>query len=286
MVNDYQVVKLQLLLNLKDPVMRKISCIIILIVFAGFSYTFAQPDNRFRQPHSKNQFEVLVYTSPDQWHNLTEPVAIIEFQKMAQRHAFGLTWTTVNSSFSVEALEGFDVIVFLQSTTRDFNEEQLESLKKFISSGGGFVGIHGTSVTEEEGEWFKKLVGRVFTDHPEEQTAVMNVINKDHPSTMHLPDRWVWTDEWYSFGEALTDNQTILITVDESTYDPDRTWGDDNRFTAMGNSHPVAWYHEFEGGRSFYTALGHMPALFQDPWFLDHIYGGIYWAATGSGVYH
>jgi len=259
--------------------------LIVIIMFTSLVPTFAQPDNRFRQPHSGNQFEVLLYTSPDHWHNLTEPVAILEFQEMANRHAFGLTWTTVNSRFNDKALEQFDVIVFLQSTTRDFNEEQLESFKKFIRNGGGFVGIHGTSACRREGEWFRKLVGRTLTDHPEEQTAVMNIVNKNHPSTMHLPDRWIWTDEWYSYTDALTENQKMLITLDESTYDPDRTWGNPNRKTAMGEFHPIAWCQEYDGGRSFYTTLGHMPALFKDPWFLDHIYGGIYWAATGLGFY-
>jgi hypothetical protein len=27
-----------------------------------------------------------------------------------------------------------------------------------------------------------------------------------------------------------------------------------------------------------------MEALYKDPWFLMHIYGGIYWAATGMGI--
>ena len=261
------------------------SFLIVFMMAASFVSANAQPDNRFRQAHSRNQFEVLLYTSPDHWHNLSEPVAILELQEMAQRHAFGLTWTTVNSRFNDEALEKFDVIVFLQSTTRDFSDEQLESFKKFIRNGGGFVGIHATSACRGEGEWFRKLVGRTFTDHPEEQTAVMHVVDKNHPSTMHLPDRWIWTDEWYSYTDALTENQNVLITLDESTYDPDRTWGDDTRFTSMGDFHPIAWCQEFDGGRSFYTSLGHMPALFKDPWFLDHIYGGIYWAASGLGYY-
>lgn len=50
----------------------------------------------------------------------------------------------------------------------------------------------------------------------------------------------------------------------------------------MGKLHPLAWYHNYDGGRSFYTALGHMPYDFSDPIFLNHLYGGIFWAATGK----
>ena len=267
--------------------MSKNCCIpMVFFMLAAVVPAFAQPDNRFRQPHSRNQFEVLLYTSPDHWHNLTEPVAILSFQELADRHAFGLTYTTLASKFNHEDLAEYDVIVFLQSTTRYLSEEQLDSLKTFIRGGGGFVGIHGTSACRNEGEWFRKLVGRTLTDHPEEQTAVMTVVNKNHPATMHLPDHWIWTDEWYSFTDPLTDNQHLLLTVDESTYDPDRTWGHDDRFTAMGDLHPIAWCQQFDGGRSFYTTLGHMPSLFTDTSFLAHIYGGIYWAATGLGFDH
>ena len=105
--------------------------ILILVIFIiNLSQVFAQVDNRFRQPHSRNQFEVLVYTSPDHWHNLTEPVAILEFQEMAQRHAFGLTWTTVNSRFNDAALDQFDVIVFLLILIERIRENFLEELER------------------------------------------------------------------------------------------------------------------------------------------------------------
>lgn len=236
------------------------------------------------------QFKVLVYTSPDRWHDQTIPGAMEQFRKLADKHDFDLTWAQSNGSggikdvFTDQYLSKVDVVVFLHSRGYDLIDEQDAAFKKFIRNGGGFVGIHAASSNKEQELWFQQLVGRVFTDHPEEQTAVMTVADKTHPATMHLSDSWIWTDEWYSFGPALTKNQKLLLTVDEKTYDPDRTWGDNNRFTAMGDFHPISWYQEFDGGRSFYTTLGHIPAAYDDPWFLAHIYGGIYWAATGLGI--
>lgn len=260
--------------------MKKIIPIFIFILLSAGTETI-----------NAQQFEVMIYTTPDRWHDPTIPSAIDEFREMARKHDFGLTWAQKDGSgsltdpFSEDFLREIDVIVFLHARGYDLSNEQMENFKSFIWNGGGFVGIHAVSSIDKQEEWFQQLVGRVFTDHPEEQTAVMNVLNKNHPSTMHLPDRWVWTDEWYSYGEPLTENLNDLLTVDESTYDPDRTWGDDTRFTAMGDYHPIAWYQEFDGGRSFYTTLGHLPASYRDQKFLDHIYGGIYWAATGLGLY-
>lgn len=236
------------------------------------------------------QFHVLVYTSPDKWHQGTLPIAIDEFQNLSKQHHFKLTWGQSNGSggtsdvFSEKFLNTVDVVVFLHSRGYDLSDQQDENFKKFIRNGGGFVGIHATSANKDQELWYQQLVGRVFTDHPEEQTAVMHVLDNSHPSTMHLNSKWIWTDEWYSYAEPLTEGQTVLLTVDENTYDPDRTWGDNNRFTAMGEFHPIAWYQEFDGGRSFYTTLGHLPQSYRDPQFLAHIYGGIYWAATGLGI--
>ncbi len=243
------------------------------------------------------QFRVLLYTSPDRWHDPTIPIAIEEFRNLSEKHDFELTWAQANGSgntkdvFTETFLSKIDVIVFLHTRGHDLTMSQFDNFKKFIQKGGGFVGIHATSSkkdrpysNKEQEIWFEQLVGRGLSDHPEEQTAIMNVMDANHPATMHLPNRWIWTDEWYSFTEPLTNNQKILLTVDEKTYDPNRTWGDNNRFTAMGDFHPVAWYQEFDGGRSFYTTLGHLPKSYSDPWFLAHIYGGIYWAATGLGV--
>jgi type 1 glutamine amidotransferase len=230
---------------------------------------------------AQNQFEVMVYTSPDRWHNPTIPTAINEFKAIAVKHQFGLTWTQQATSFEDENLKKFKVIVFLHSN--QLTQEQKDSFRKFIRNGGGFVGIHAASVNANQDEWYRKLVGRVFTGHPEVQTAVLKVNDRNFPGTMHLPEKWIWTDEWYSFKEALTENQHVLITVDESTYDPSRAFGQ-KKFEGMGVYHPIAWYQEFDGGRSFFTALGHIEASYKDPWFLMHIYGGIYWAATGKGI--
>ena len=60
----------------------------------------------------------------------------------------------------------------------------------------------------------------------------------------------------------------ILINLDEKSY----TGG------KMGDSHPIAWYHEFEGGKVFYTGLGHTDESYKNAEFLKHLNGGINYA--------
>jgi type 1 glutamine amidotransferase len=66
----------------------------------------------------------------------------------------------------------------------------------------------------------------------------------------------------------------VLITIDEKSYDLDK-------IKPMGY-HPMAWYHEYDGGRAFYTELGHTEESFADPLYLKHILGGIEYAMGAS----
>ena len=40
----------------------------------------------------------------------------------------------------------------------------------------------------------------------------------------------------------------------------------------------MAWYHDYDGGRAFYTELGHTEASYTDSLYLEHILGGIQYA--------
>jgi hypothetical protein len=57
----------------------------------------------------------------------------------------------------------------------------------------------------------------------------------------------------------------------------------DEKSYSDGTSYrPVAWCHEFEGGRAFYTALGHPEESFNEENFQKHLTGGIEWASAHS----
>jgi type 1 glutamine amidotransferase len=244
---------------------------------------FSLPDIIEARP--PQNFKVLLYTSPDRYHNQALPTAIKAFEHLAEKNFFTLTWTQLQSDIAQANLKQYAVVVFLFSNARELNTEQVSALQSFVRAGGGFVGVHSSSVDSAQDPWFKKLVGRSFRGHPEKQSGVLDVADKNFPATMHLPDRWLWTDEWYEFGEALTPNLHVILKVDESTYSPLEHQEPGGRpRIGMDGDHPIAWYQEFEGGRSFYTALGHSGIYYEDAWFLMHLYGGIYWAATGNGV--
>jgi hypothetical protein len=126
--------------------------------------------------------------------------------------------------------------------------------------------VHAAADTEYDWGWYGRLVGAYFSSHPEQQEAVLNIVDTSI-ATGHLPKQWKRKDEWYNFKKISKDIK-VLVTIDEKSY----TGG------TNGDFHPMAWYHDFDGGRSFYTELGHTEESFADPLYLKHLLGGIRYA--------
>ena len=162
------------------------------------------------------------------------------------------------------------------ATPRLLNDSELAAFQGYMRGGGGYVGLHAATDTMHSVPWYSQLSGggARFLNHPAQQTATMRVEDPTHPSTEHLPLEWVRFDEWYNFTTNPRDDVRVLLTLDESTYTGGR----------MGADHPIAWCHNFEGGRSWYEGAGHVDASYSDPVFLEHLKGGIEWTAgTVSG---
>lgn len=253
---------------MKRKIIFSLSALILLTTFA----------------YSQGQFNALLITKTAGWHHESISPGITAIKKLAVRHNFNLHWNENEKNFFTEEfLMDMDVVIFLNTTEDILTDEQQAVFKRFIQSGKGFVGIHSASDTEYDWPWYNQLVGRMFHVHPIVQSAMVDVEDANFPGMEIFPKRFLWTDEWYEFKkEIYSKDLKVLLALDESTYNTRVRW-DDRSGDGMGY-HPIAWYQYFDGGRSFYTGLGHVPAVFEDPWFLNHVYGGIYWAATGKGI--
>lgn len=231
------------------------------------------------------QFNVLLFTTTTGYHHQSISAGVEAIKTLAEKHYFSVSWEADPDVFNDKKLKDFHAVIFLNTAGNVMNAEQDAALQKFIQAGNGFVGIHMASYMDGKNGWYKQLVGRSFIIHPEIQSAKMHTINTKFPGMERFPQTTFWTEEWYEFGREHAKGLQYLLTVDESTFDPRATWAEMNiTGDGMGKFHPIAWFHEFDGGRSFYTALGHAAPTYSDPLFLEHIYGGIYWAATGRGL--
>ena len=229
-----------------------------------------------------NQFKALVVTTTRGWHHESIHTGVLAIQELGKRNYFDVTIWDDPDGFTDKYMEQFQVVIFLNTTGDIFDSKQKKVMERFIQSGKGFVGIHSASDTEYDWEWYTKLVGRMFYIHPVIQTAKVYLTDSTFPGLQGFAPNKLWTDEEYEFGPEKIDGLKYILAVDEQSYDPKVEWkGKNKKGVGMGKFHPLSWYHDYDGGRSFYTALGHLPAVFGEPAFLDHIYAGIYWAALG-----
>lgn len=229
------------------------------------------------------QFSVLLFSKTAGWHHDSINAGVTAIQELGKLHDFNVFWTAdANRVFNDKELAKHKVVIFLLTTGDVLNDEQQAAFEKYIRAGGGFVGIHSASDTEYDWAWYNKMVGYMFHIHPAVQTATIKVEDFNFPGMDRFAKRFLFTEEWYEFGAPKSDKLKFLLSVDEKTYKTAANWGPKSG-KGMGDLHPVSWYHEYDGGRAFYTALGHLPATYSDPNFMHHIYGGIYWAATGNG---
>jgi type 1 glutamine amidotransferase len=218
------------------------------------------------------QFRVLVFSKTAGFRHQSIPNGVMALKKMGEKHVFSVHASEDATQFTDENLAKYDVVVLMSTTGTIFNDAQKAAFQKFVQSGKGVVGVHSATDTEYEWPWYNQMIGAYFLAHPRQQTLRLHVADRTHPATWHLPENWLWTDELYEF-KSLNPAIKVLIQADETTYQPAK---------AMGANHPMAWYHEFDGGRVFYTALGHVDAVWEDADFLKHLYGGIWYAAKGN----
>jgi cytochrome c len=217
-----------------------------------------------------NAPRILVFSKTKGWKHSSIPSGISALQKLGEENGFAVDTSKNAALFNDSDLKKYDAVVFLSTTGNVLNAEQQAAFERYIQAGGGFAGIHSAAATEYEWSWYNKLMGAHFASHPINpglRKGVIEVTNKNHPSTKNLPDKWERTEEWYNFRSFYPDIN-VLAQLDENSYE-----GGTN-----GSYHPIAWYHEFDGGRAFYTACGHDETSFTEPLFLQHLLGGIQYA--------
>ena len=247
---------------------RYIACFKAVVIFTSLLFIFSSCSKRSGDPR------ILVFTKTTGYHHESIAAGIDAIGKLGNQNKFLVDTTSDASWFTEDSLKKYSAVVFLSTTGDLLDNYQEAEFERYIQAGGGFVGLHAAADCEYDWGWYGRLVGGYFTSHPgitdtfnNIQPGVFNVVDANHISTKHLPKQWSRTDEFYSF-KKLNKEVKVLLTIDEKSYN-----GGQN-----GDNHPMAWYHDYDGGRAFYTNLGHTDESFSEAAYLTHILGGIKYA--------
>ena len=219
------------------------------------------------QGPEKRDKKVLVFSKTEGFRHESIPVGIQAIKDMGAAEGFQVDATENAEDFNEENLQQYAAVVFLSTTGDVLNYQQQAHFERYIQAGGGYLGIHAAADTEYDWPWYGQLVGGYFTSHPNNpnvREATCNVVDHGHQASDSLPDSFQKVDEFYNYN-YVNDQVNVLVTIDESTYE-----GGTN-----GDYHPMVWYHEYDGGRAFYTAFGHTDETYSEPEFLEQLSGGL-----------
>ena len=239
------------------------------------------------------RFRVLVFskTAGFRHDSIDEGHAAIE--QLGNENGFQVDHTEDATAFRDAVLNRYDAVVFLSTTGDVLNATQQRAFERYIQAGGGYAGVHAAADTEYDWNWYGHLVGGYFLSHPPgTPSATVHVEDGSHHSTEGLPNPWPRVDEWYNYRSpdyqdpnvpdgdySVRDSGVhVLLTLDEATY------GEEDGNDPVADDHPISWCQRYDGGRSWYTGMGHTAASFSEQPYLQHLLGGIETAAGMPGT--
>ena len=255
---------LRYFINMPHARTRSLSCLAFVFLFLVVTSVQAQKKR------------ILIYTQNGKGYvheNIAASVAALT--KLCTANQWAVESSDSPTVFTAEKLKRFDCIIFSNTNNEGFDtEDQKAAFMAYTRAGGGFVGIHSASGSERKWPWFAAMLGGRFVRHPELQPFTIKVVDKKHEATKFLGDTWAWEDECY-YTNNLNPDIHVLLAADLTTIKDDKKVEYPGQ--TFGDYFPLSWCHEFDGGRQFYTALGHKAEYYQDEKFLKHIKGGIEW---------
>ncbi|HEB27154.1 MAG TPA: ThuA domain-containing protein [Porticoccus sp.] len=220
---------------------------------------------------------VLVFSKTNEFrHHQAIAAANQLFRDIAQKHNLPIYFTENGAIHNTEQLKKFSTIIWNNNTGDVLTPEQRQALADYIKQGGHWLGIHGAGGSRDyDWQWYpQQLLKATFIGHPlfpQFQQATIDVEDRTHPATQHLPARWQRTEEWYSFEQSpRVKGVQVLASLDESTYNPKLD-------LLMDDDHPLIWTHKLGQGIVFYTALGHNGSAYQEPEYQQLLENTLLW---------
>ncbi|MCF2446713.1 ThuA domain-containing protein [Dyadobacter sp. CY345] len=206
------------------------------------------------------------------------------FQNLSEKNNWFLYETEEGGVFNPEQLRNFKVIIINNATGRILSAEQQKAVKQFVDSGGTLIGIHGTGdFSHDDWPWMNtNLVGARFSHHPlnpQLQAAQVHIDkNADSIITHHLPESWKQTDEWYIYFSQPKGVKIVAFIDGEKILPSGNMFFVHDKNFGMGKYQPVAWYRNVGSGKTFYTSMGHDPAVWKNENFVSLLENAVYWS--------
>lgn len=195
------------------------------------------------------------------------------FRMISEELGLNADVTDDPNAFTPSRLAGYAVVIFANTNNQALvTDDQRLAFRRYMESGGRFMGIHSALGTERKWKWFKDMIGGTFDSHPPSQEARIVITDPAHPSMQGLPKTWTKRDECYFLKETRAGSR-VLMQHDLTAIKDPGTVGE--KIAAAGKTYPAVWTDRFDGGLTWITALGHESKDYADPVFIRHLTNGL-----------
>ena len=242
-------------------------------------------DDKYKTKNGKLQ-RILIFSKTAWYRHPALPELNGFLVRLGAKHNIQMDVTESPEDFS--QLNNYQAIIFSSTTDigKTLNEQQRKQLKDWYHAGGGIMGLHAAAVHHNTWPWWTELVGCGFNSDSEFVKAklIVDTKNKNHPAVKGFGPTFDYTADWTNHDKSVTglSGVRVLLRVDEKSYDPVRDAFKTRGGKPMGIDHPVSWIREFEGGRFFYTELGHEVKSLNTKFGHQHLIEGLHWIIKSS----
>ncbi|KAH8591247.1 Crp/FNR family transcriptional regulator [Bisporella sp. PMI_857] len=217
---------------------------------------------------------LLIFTKTRGYRHESIPHGISMVTTIGAERGWSVDATEDSSIFTTEGLSPYTALVFISTTGNFLVANESDALQEYMLNGGAWLGIHAAFPPLEN--FPRSVILTVFMSDGNTRPDIITIQTHDHPSTANLPHFHTRTDEWYAYKTNPNDDPTytVLATlnetyIDEITLEPE---------LEHMEPHSISWYSLYEGvGRAFYTGMGHTSGTYYEPYFIEHITGGLEW---------
>ncbi len=205
--------------------------------------------------------------------------------RLGREHGFVVDVTETPEDLTAEQLSPYKVLVLNNANElgKVLNDAQKQAVTDWFHRGNGIVGLHAALVHQTGWPWLSQLGGADFDSDSDFARArvLVDPAAANHPAVKGQGDEFHYSADWHNHDRSVTGRPgfQVLLRIDESTYDPVRPYFKERGGKPMGKDHPCAWTHVAEGGRFFYTELGHDLRSLDTPFGRQHVAAAVHWAA-------
>lgn len=202
------------------------------------------------------------------------PSAVTAAGQIARLHGLSFRHVADVTDLPAADLERARLLMLFTIGETGWSDDQRSVIERRVRDGGlALVGLHSASDSAYRWPAYGEFIGARFAGHPVTGILPVLVVDDDHPATRHLPRPWAFNEEFYLFSDLAKDRRELLGLEFGRRHDG-----------TGGQVLPLAWCIQRGPMRTFYTALGHFGAAYENVDFVRHLGGGVSWVLAGNGA--